>query len=76
MPIVFMVIIGRTLFLTLKYGVVVGGKWGERIYKKEQPVYYWFMVVCFAAIFIISLCLLIILVRYDFLLAKWPKPPN
>jgi len=75
-PIVFIAIIGRTLFLTLKYGVVVGGKWGEKICKKEQPIFYWFCVGCYAGILICLLWIFKILVVADFLVAKWPKPPN
>lgn len=76
-PVVFIAIIGRMLFLTLKYGVVVGGKReGERYFKKEQPARYWFFVACYAAIFVIALWLLILAIRYCFLVANWPKPPN
>ena len=75
-PIVYTALIGHTLFRILKCGVIGVGKRGKEIYKKEQPVCYWLMVVGLAAGFIIGLCWLIIIIRYDFLLAKWPKPPN
>ena len=75
-PIVFMVIIGRTLYLSLKYGVVVGGKWGEKIYKNEKPVFYWFCVSCYAGIFGCSLFMLIIVVKAYYFSPQLPSFSN
>ena len=58
--IAIIVISGWMLFLTLKRGEVVGRIWqGTMIFKKEQPVRYWCFVVCYAAIFVVALWLLI-----------------
>jgi hypothetical protein len=75
--IAIIVISGWMLFLTLKRGEVVGRRWeGTKIFKKEQPVRYWFFVVCNAAIFVSAFWLLITAVRYCFIVANGPNLPN
>jgi ABC-type Fe3+ transport system permease subunit len=69
-------VIGRTLFLTLKYGVVVGGKWQKKIYRNELPVLYWFCVICLMCALCCGLFLLIIVVKAYYFPPKLFKPPN
>jgi hypothetical protein len=66
----------RLLYMSLKYGVVVGGKWGETFNKRQSPAIYWFCVACYGLIFGCSIWLLEIVVRDDFMLAKWPTISN
>ena len=75
-PIVIIMVIGRTLFLTLKYGVVVGGKWQKKIYRNELPVLYWFCVICLTCTLGCFLFLLIIVVKAYYFPPKLFKPPN
>jgi hypothetical protein len=66
----------RLLYMSLKYGVVVGGKWGETFNKRESPTIYWFCVAGYAVIFGCSIWLLEIVVGADFVSAKWPTISN
>jgi hypothetical protein len=75
-PIVIIAVIGRTLFLSLKYGVVVGGIWQKKIYRNETPVLYWFCVICLMCTLCCCLFLLIIMVKAYYFPPKLFKPPN
>ena len=66
----------RVLFLSLKYGAVVGGKWGERYSKTEHPVIYWFCVGAYGFLFACSIFILAVVIRGDYLLVNWLKPSN